>query len=250
MGPATVTKNGGLDIGPHPHSGLQTVTWLVSGEAVHHDSLGSEQLLKPGQLNLMTAGRGVSHSEEGTSQYEGTMQGIQLWIAQPEATRFADPAFEHHHDLAVVETPSLSTTILLGSFEGVTSAARRDSELVGLELVLRSSSTLPLRPDFEYCLIVLEGALILNDTVLVPGQLGYLAPGDDELFVDVEGPTRAMLLGGVPFESPILMWWNFVARTREEIDDAYESWSINDGRYGEVASQLARISSPVPFWRS
>jgi redox-sensitive bicupin YhaK (pirin superfamily) len=127
MGPAEVTEEGGLDIGPHPHIGLQTVTWLLSGEVLHRDSLGSEQTIRPGQLNLMTAGRGVAHSEEGTGKYRGEAHGIQLWVALPQATRQGDPSFEHHAELPHVELPGGQATVLVGQFGPASSPARRDT---------------------------------------------------------------------------------------------------------------------------
>jgi redox-sensitive bicupin YhaK (pirin superfamily) len=250
MGPAHVTKEHGLDIGPHPHMGLQTVTYLINGEALHHDSLGTEQLITPGQLNLMTAGEGVSHSEEATRQYEGTLQGIQLWIAQPDATRHLAPAFEHHGDLPRIELNDTSATVLVGEFCGVTSPARHDSELMGTELKVSRRANFPLRTDFEYAAIVLEGSLMLNGIFLEPGRLGYLAPGSDQIEFDALEPSRVMLLGGVPFESEIQMWWNFVARSRDEIDQAFNSWRDDDGHFGTVASSLDRINTPAPFWRA
>lgn len=250
MGPAQVTKEHGLDIGPHPHMGLQTVTYLVNGEALHHDSLGTEQLIKPGQLNLMTAGDGVSHSEEATGQYEGTLQGIQLWIAQPEATRHLAPAFEHHGDLPRIERGDTLATVLVGEFCEVSSPARHDTDLVGVELRVNSRVNLALRSDFEYAAIVLEGWLGVNGAVLEPGHLGYLATGNEEIEFDAVEPARVMLLGGIPFESEILMWWNFVARSRAEIDEGFESWRTDDGRFGTVTSALDRINTPAPFWRS
>jgi redox-sensitive bicupin YhaK (pirin superfamily) len=250
MGPARVTKEHGLDIGPHPHTGLQTVTWLVNGEAVHHDSLGTEQLIAPGQLNLMTAGFGVSHSEEATGQYEGQLQGIQLWIAQPDATRHLEPAFEHHRDLPRIEIDDADVTVLVGEWWSVRSAARHDTELVGAELVLRGPLSVPLRPTFEYCVIVLEGSLLIDGDILQPGQLGYLGSGADEIFLDVREATKAMILGGVPFESDILMWWNFVARSRAEIDEAFRAWHDMEERFGTVASSLSRIETPPPFWHN
>ena len=125
MGPTTVTADRGIDIAPHPHIGLQTVTWLLSGEAVHRDSLGSEQTIRPGQLNLMTAGHGVSHSEEATGRYSGELYGAQLWIAQPRATRDGDAAFEHHPDLPKVDLGGAVATVLVGTLAGT------ESPLVG-----------------------------------------------------------------------------------------------------------------------
>lgn len=248
MGPAEVTAEHGLDIGPHPHMGLQTVTYLISGEALHRDSLGTEQLIKPGQVNLMTAGRGVSHSEEATGRFNGTLHGLQLWIAQPERTRHDAPAFEHHSALPRIESSGCVATILVGEFEGVRSPARHDTPIVGVEFDLTSRTGAALREDFEYGAIVLEGSIALNGTLLTPGQLGYLPIGNDAIEFDALERARVMLLGGVPFESEIVMWWNFVGRSRDEIDEGFAAWQSDDGRFGTVASPLHRITTPAPFW--
>lgn len=249
MGPADVTEESGLDIGPHPHIGLQTVTWLIDGQVLHRDSLGSEQVIKPGQLNLMTAGHGIGHSEEATGHYRGTLQGIQLWVALPEATRHGAGAFEHHAELPRGELDGAVVQVFVGEFDGLVSPARHDTPLVGVDLALHRSATVPLRPDFEYALIVMEGALAVAGRPLTPGKLGYLGRGRGELGIEVRERTRAILLGGEPFEEPILMWWNFVARTRAEIDAAYASWQAQDDRFGRVASPLPRIPAKAPFWQ-
>jgi redox-sensitive bicupin YhaK (pirin superfamily) len=126
MGPLAVTEDEGIDIGPHPHIGLQTVTWLLAGEVLHRDSLGSEQLIRPGQLNLMTAGHGVSHAEERTGRYRGDLHGMQLWVAQPEGTRHGPPAFEHHASLPQVALGGAEATLLVGDLAGASSPARRE----------------------------------------------------------------------------------------------------------------------------
>ncbi|PWI05520.1 pirin family protein [Streptomyces sp. NWU339] len=251
MGPADVTENSGLDIGPHPHIGLQTVTWLTDGQVLHRDSLGSEQVIKPGQLNLMTSGSAVSHAEEATGHYRGTLEGIQLWTALPESTRHGQPAFEHHAELprADLDSGAGAATVLIGDFGGLASPARRDTPLVGVELDLRAPATVPLRPDWEYALVVLQGAVAVRDQPLHPGRLGYLGEGRDELPLEVREPTRVMLLGGEPFPEPILMWWNFVGRSREEIDAAYASWARRDDRFGRVESSLPLIPAAAPFWQ-
>src|SRR3954463_4902902 len=166
MGPADVTENSGLDVGPHPHMGLQTVTWLLAGEALHHDSLGSEQLIAPGQLNLMTAGGGVAHAEEATGSYSGRLHGIQLWVAQPQETRHGDAAFEHHAELPRVDLRGADATVLVGEIDGVASPARRDTELVGVDIATGNGVdvALPVRRDFEHALVVLEGALTIGST--------------------------------------------------------------------------------------
>ncbi|HET6561025.1 MAG TPA: pirin family protein [Marmoricola sp.] len=249
MGPANVTEDSGLDVGPHPHIGLQTVTWLTDGDVLHRDSLGSEQVIKPGQLNLMTSGGGITHSEEATGHYRGTLEGIQLWVALPEGTRHGDGGFEHHAELPRGDLDGGVATVLLGELAELSSPARHDTPLVGAELDLHRSTTVPLRPEWEYALVVLEGALAVNGQPLTPGKLGYLGEDRDELRIEIREPTRAVLLGGEPFGEPIIMWWNFVARDRAEIDAAYRSWQAEDvDRFGHVDSALARIPAKAPWW--
>lgn len=240
-----------LEVGPHPHIGLSTVTWLLEGAAVHTDSLGSEQALRPGQLNLMTAGHGIAHAEETPLEEAGPMHGVQFWVAQPEATRHGAPAFEHHGELPEVAVGPMWATVLLGSHGGSTSPARTDWPIIGLELLLRrGAAEVPLDPSFEHAVVVLEGTLEVGDTVIEPGRLGYLASGDTELALRAHGDGRALLLGGAPFESEVLMWWNFVARTRDEVDAAAREWNEASDRFGAVPSGLDRIPSPVPPWRA
>jgi len=249
MGPADVTEGAGLDVGPHPHIGLQTVTWLLDGQALHKDTLGSEQVISPGQLNLMTAGSAVAHAEEATGRYHGTLEGIQLWIAQPEATRNGAAAFEHHAELPQVEHDGAVATVLVGEHHGVRSPARHDTPLVGVDLDLRERSTVPLRPDFEHALVVLRGSIAVDGEKVVPGKLAQLGLGRDELHIEVAADSRVMLLGGIPFDEPLMMWWNFVARTRVEIDAAYASWRDQDDRFGRVQSSLPIIPAAAPFWQ-
>lgn len=247
FGPEPVTETSGLDIGPHPHTGLHTVTWLVDGAVLHKDSLGSEQLIRPGQLNLMTAGHGVVHAEEAADSYRGPLQGVQLWVAQPDSARDGDPGFEHHATLPQVTVGSGDVTVLLGSFADAESPARHDSPVVGAEAVLRPGrSVWPLRPDFEYALVVLEGAVAVGPHVVEPGSLAFLGSGRDEVPVEAREAARVLLLGGAPFDEPLVLFWNFVARTRDEIDRAYRAWRDGDERFGDVASRLPRIPSPQP----
>lgn len=253
MGPADVTEGSGLDVGPHPHIGLQTVTWLLDGQALHKDTLGSEQVISPGQLNLMTAGGAVAHAEEATGHYRGTLEGIQLWVALPEATRHGAAAFEHHAELPRTELTGPAggsgvATVLVGAFGNAASPARHDTALVGVDLDLRATAVVPLRQDFEHALIVLRGSAAVDGVPLEPGRLAHVGPGLEELRIDVDGPARVMVLGGEPFPEPITMWWNFVARTHDEIDAAYASWRDHDGRFGRVSSSLSTIAAPAPPW--
>ncbi|MBW4031017.1 MAG: pirin family protein, partial [Acidobacteria bacterium] len=238
MGPADVTEGSGLDIGPHPHTGLQTVTWLLDGQVLHRDSLGSAQVIRAGELNLMSAGLGVTHSEEATGHYRGILQGIQLWIAQDDRHRHAAPSFEHHGDLPRVELGEATATVLVGEIAGARSGAHHDGELCGADVRVRGSAHLPLEVGFEYGIVVLEGLVGLDGRDLGPGTMGYLAPGRDELRLTSREPSTVIVLGGAPMVEPIFVWWNFVARSRAEIDDAYDSWRDDDGRFGRVASTI------------
>ena len=243
MGPTEVTATKGLDIGPHPHVGLQTVTWLTEGEVLHKDSLGTEQLIKPGQVNLMTAGRGVVHSEEATGSYSGRLQGVQLWVAQPEETRWTDPAFEHHRELPQVEIGPSAATVITGESGGAASPARQDWEAVGIEGLIRSGRTVwPLDPTFEYGLITVEGTVRIGSNLITVGQFAYLAPGRSELPIDAQDAATVLLIGGKPFAEQILIWWNLVARTTDEIDEAYLGWL--DGQFGPVNTRLSALPAP------
>src|SRR3954452_4957763 len=245
MGPEQVTETNGLDIGPHPHMGLHTVTWLVEGAVLHRDSLGSEQLIRPGQLNLMTAGNGIAHAEEHVRTYRGTMHGVQLWVAQPSDTRGGAPDFAHHADLPQAEIGGAVATVLVGELAGVASAARQDTPLVGADLAISPGvTTWPLRADFEHALVVLDGEVAVGEHVVRPGQLGYLGLGRHSLELSALSASRVLLLGGAPFEEKLAMWWNFVGRTKEELAQARTQWATYDERFGEVTSTLPRISAP------
>ena len=229
--------------------GLQTVTWLLEGEALHRDSLGTEQVITAGQLDLMTAGRGLSHSEEGTGRYRGRLQGVQLWVAQPSTTHDGAPAFEHHDELPRAEFDGAVATVLIGDLEGAPSPARRDTDHVGIDLDLRPGpATLPLRPDYEHTLVLVTGAVEVDGAIIEPGRLGYLGVGRHERSITTRVATRAVLVGGVPFDEPVLMWWNFVARTQDEITRAHADWIAAADRFGTVTSSLPRIEIGPPPW--
>ena len=247
MGPARVDPATDPGVGPHPHTGLATVTWLLAGELRHLDSLGTEQVIRPGQLNLMTAGDGVQHAEEGT-EVRGAFEGIQLWVALPDATRRGPAAFEHHAELPVAEVPGARIAVLLGSVLDAASPARADTPLLGAELTLDAGAVLPLRPDFEHALVVLRGAARTGGVRVEPGQLAYLAPDADELVLGAEPGTRAMLLGGVLWPAPPAMWWNFVGRDHAELAEAGRDWNAHSDRFGRLASRLAPIPAPDAPW--
>lgn len=249
--PHVVDGSPGMQVGPHPHIGLQTVTWLLAGEVVHRDSLGSEQPIRPGQLNLMTAGFGVAHAEQTPSSYRDELHALQLWVAQPESTRHGQPAFEHHSELPIVDIGACTATVLVGELVGAASPARRDTDHFGADLVIRPGPTaIPLSTEHEHAIVVVGGRISVSGHPVNVDQHLYVAPGRAELTVEADEPARALLLGGVPFEARPLMWWNFVARERAEIDDAYEAWQSGTGRFGPVESSLDIIPAPLPPWRT
>jgi quercetin 2,3-dioxygenase len=233
-------------IGPHPHIGLQTVTWLIEGESLHTDSLGSEQPIRPGQLNLMTAGHGVAHAEDGRG-WGSAAHGVQLWVALPDSTRDGDAAFEHHGELPRVALGNGEAVVLIGDLAGARSPARHDTPLLGAELRVDGRVEVPLAPAFEHGFVVIDGAVTVHGVTVGPDALCYLGEGRSELALDADRSTRLLLLGGEPF-GEILMWWNFVARTRDEMEAAYRDWDSESARFGPVGSDLPRMAAPRPSW--
>lgn len=232
-GPVDISSGDGVRVGPHPHIGLQTFTWMIEGEILHRDSLGYEQLIRPGQVNLMTAGRGISHSEETPAQHSSKLQLAQLWIALPDAKRHIDPAFEHYPDLPCFMAGDFSATLLVGETAGHVSPVRVHSPLVAVDLVAETSATgtLTLRENFEHGVLVLEGSVSIEARgdmqTLEAGTLLYLEPGHATLDIKSSSASRLLVIGGKPFEESILLWWNFVGRTREEIATATDAWNAH-----------------------
>jgi redox-sensitive bicupin YhaK (pirin superfamily) len=226
FGPDDVSDGPGMMVPPHPHAGLQTVTWLVEGEVHHRDSLGSSQFVRPGQLNLMTAGPGIAHSEQSPPGRSSTLHGLQLWVALPDPYRSTAPAFEHHKDLPVLREPGVTTTVFMGTLGSATSPATIYSPLVGAEVRLDDGATarLPLDQSFEHAVLAVSGAVEVDGVALSPGSLIYLGSGRSAVEVASDGPGRALLIGGEPFEEQIVMWWNFIGRSHDEIVQAREEW--------------------------
>ena len=234
-GPMSVDGVTGMRVPPHPHIGLQTVTWLLAGNVLHRDSLGSEQMLRPGQLNLMTAGRGIAHSEESPAEHDPLLHGVQLWVALPDAFRHTAPAFAHHADLPSAGIGGFEATVFVGSLGGAQSPATMFSEIVGAELAAArdASANVPLAPSHEHVVFAAAGSAVVAGTNLHPGQLIHLDTGRERVAVAAPAGTRLILLGGVPLGETLLMWWNLVARTPEEIEAAVAGW--REGRFGLVA---------------
>jgi redox-sensitive bicupin YhaK (pirin superfamily) len=230
------TGSAGMRVPPHPHSGLQTVSWLVEGEVLHRDSLGSTQLIAPGQLNLMTAGHGISHSEETPGEHSPRLHGVQLWVALPGEAVSVAPAFAHHADLPVDTRDGVTTTLIMGELDGAASSARVFTPLVGAELRLApgAATRLPLTPDFEHAVLTMSGSADVDGVPLAPGPLLYLGTGRRELAVASGSGARLLLIGGVPFEERIIMWWNLVGRTHDDVARAREEWQAGGPRFGTV----------------
>lgn len=236
FGPLSFSAGKPMDVAPHPHIGLQTVSWLLEGEVRHHDSLGLTGLARPGALNLMTAGRGIAHSEETPVENAGRLRGVQLWVALPGAVRDTEPAFEHHATVPSLELEGGRASVILGRLASVTSPGRRFSDLVGADLAATGPGrvVVPLEPAFEHALVSLEGRLALEGQALEAETLYYLGLGRRELLLDAEqAGSRALLLGGGPFDEPVLMWWNFVGRSADELRAARDDWEAGR-RFGEV----------------
>ncbi|MEX2980294.1 pirin family protein [Streptomyces sp. C36] len=234
-GPDDVARAPGMQVPPHPHMGLQTVSWLQDGEVLHRDSLGSEQTLRPGQLGLMTSGRAISHSEESPREHAAVLHGAQLWVALPDAHRHTAPAWEHHAALPEVTGGGLTATVIMGELDGAASPATAFTPIVGADVVLAAgaSARLPLRPDFEYAALTMSGEAEVDGVRLAPGSMLYLGCGRSELPLRADVDSSFLLLGGEPFEERIVMWWNFVARTNDEIARAREDW-MTGSRFGDV----------------
>ena len=245
-GPADYAAGGGLAIGPHPHIGLQTFSWMIEGRILHTDSLGYRQWIHPGQVNLMTAGRGISHAEESSADEPGRFQLAQLWIALPEAERHREPSFHHYPELPVFERDGFRISVLAGNFAGERAPAKVVSPLVGVDLASAGAARteLPLDPDFEHGVLTLEGEATVGGERISTGTLLYLAAGRDRLAVETGSSARLLLIGGEPFGEQVLLWWNFVARTYDEMEQATRDWREGD-RFGAVlGARGARLVAP------
>ncbi|MDT0276152.1 pirin family protein [Blastococcus goldschmidtiae] len=248
-GPDDVARTGGMDVPPHPHTGLQTVSWLFSGEIEHRDTTGAHEIVRPGELNVMTGGSGVAHSEVST-RGSGTLHGVQLWTALPDAARDLPRSFVHHVP-EVLHLAGATARVLLGTLAGCTSPVPTHSPLLGAELVVEPATevVLDVAPEFEHGVLVDQGPVVLDGVALGRAELGYTSPGRRQLTLANPGNdhARVMLLGGEPFPDPVVMWWNFIGRTHEEIAGYREEWESGSPRFGRVegyAGEVQRLPAP------
>lgn len=241
-GPDPVARTGGMMVPPHPHTGLQTVSWLFSGEIEHRDSSGSHAIVRPGELNLMTAGNGIQHSEVSTAATE-IIHGAQLWVALPDEHRFTDPFFEHFVPVPFA-LGEATLRVFIGSLAGATSIATTFTRLVGAQLDLPAGASieLPVDPAFEHGLLVDAGPVELDGHWLEPTQLGFVPTGRDRLTITAgDAPVRALLIGGTPLGERILMWWNFIGRTHEEVVAFREQWQTDVIANGNESGRFGRV---------
>ncbi len=237
MGPAEFLLTGGIDVRPHPHIGLATVTYLFEGEIYHRDSLGTALPIRPGELNLMTAGRGIVHSERETTEAKGRarrMFGIQAWAALPKENEEDQPDFTHFgiDDLPRIEGEGKRVRLILGEAYGRRSPAALPHPSIYAEAVLAPGAVLPIDPDYdERAIFVASGEIDIAGVSFGAGQLLVLRPGD-RISVLALSNARLMILGGEPMDGPRHIWWNFVSSSKDRIEAAKADWRA--GRYSLV----------------
>ncbi|HEX5961345.1 MAG TPA: pirin family protein [Rhodanobacteraceae bacterium] len=247
-GPLSFTGRKAMDVAPHPHIGLQTVSWLFSGEVLHNDSLGFQGLARPRELNLMTAGSGIAHSEETPTPNSGRLHGLQLWVALPETERRREPSFDHYTALPVLEPGGGRAQVFMGELGGARAMTRSFSPMVGAELQVGANGKLrlPLNPAWEHALVIFEGEVELEGTRFAPGALHYLGTHRSGLELASKASAHAVLIGGAPFDEAVIIWWNFVARSADEIQQARDDWE-NHRHFDDVQAYKGERLKAPPF---
>ncbi len=247
-GPDLAAACGGMNVAPHPHTGLQTVSWLFDGEIEHRDSAGVETLVKPGEVNLMTSGYGIAHSEVSTDRTV-YLHGVQLWVVLPEADQSLEREFQHYRP-DVVEWAGGTVRVLVGSFAGATSTIQTQTRLLGAEVVLNAGAAWegPVDPSFEYGVLVDNGHVEVDGLLVDKHWMAIRDAGLDSLRLGnpSDQPVRLMLLGGKPFDESIIMWWNFIGRHHDDIERFRAEWIADADRFGQVRGWRAsdRIMPP------
>ncbi|ORW52887.1 pirin [Mycobacterium paraense] len=238
-----------MDVPPHPHTGLQTVSWLFDGEVEHRDSAGVHALVRPGELNLMTAGAGICHSEVSIDS-DTALHGVQLWVALPDSHRDTGRDFAHYAP-PPISLPGAVARVFLGQLADGRSPVRTFTPLLGAQLNLEPNAALDIEvdPAFEHGLLCDSGAVALGATALAVAELGYQGPGHSTVPVRNLGdrPARALLLGGPPFAEQLVMWWNFVGRSHDDIVGYRRQWEDGDDRFGAVTGYRGSVTRlPAP----
>jgi len=246
MGPVSFEPPGGVDVRAHPHIGLSTVTYLFDGELMHRDSLGTELVIRPGDVNWMTAGRGIAHSERTPAELRpggARLHGIQSWVALPAAVEERTPDFAHHGkaELPLVEGEGLRVRLIAGALYGARSPVVTASDLFHADVAMEPGARLEIPADWiERAAYLVTGAVTIGGEAFTAGQMLVLKP-DDEIVLTATEPSRLMLLGGEPLEGPRYIWWNFVSSSKDRLECAKADWQ--DGRFGPVPGE----SDPLPL---
>ncbi len=257
FGPLTFSGDKPMDVAPHPHTGMQTVTWLLDGEVLHDDSLGCEAVVRPGGVNVMTAGSGIAHAEQTPIRNTGRLNGVQLWVALPDAHRHTAASFVCVDRVPVLEHHGGLVQVFAGSLDGSKSPGPHYSDLVGADVQVHAGSSVELGLDsrYEHAALVLGGDCFVEGQPLEDRHLYYLGTGRSSVSFNSRTGSRVLLIGGPPFPETVLMWWNFVARTPEEIAQARTDWEEHR-RFGDVtayvgprldAPPLVRVARPNPI---
>ena len=232
FGPDQLDIAKGMDVRPHPHINLSTVTWLFKGAIEHRDSLGTFSTIRPGQVNLMTAGRGIVHSERSPKSerdYGPHLYGMQTWLALPDGQEEIEPAFECRSDLPIIEAGGARAQVIIGSLWGETAATTQHAETIYADIWLEAGSALPIDADAdERAVMLVGGSATIDGMMLALYQLTVLAPGAKLTLASQRG-ARIMLLGGEAFTTKRHLWWNFVSSSRERIENAKHDWL--EGRF-------------------
>ncbi|WP_218279280.1 pirin family protein [Knoellia remsis] len=247
-GPDDVSTTGGMDVPPHPHTGLQTVSWLFEGEIEHRDTAGVHEMVRPGEVNLMTSGHGIAHSEVSTPETR-TLHGVQLWVVLPEVDRDMGREFQHHAAPSVPLGEGCTARVFIGTLAGHTSPVQTRTPLLGAELTIADGATVTLDVDtaYEHGLLVDTGEVTFAGQRLGRGDLGIVEAGASTLTLEAHGDVRAVLLGGTPYDEEIVMWWNFIGRNHDEVVAFREQWQARSERFGEVEGYAGRLSwLPAP----
>ena len=235
FGPGNLDIGSGMDVRPHPHINLATVTWLFQGAIDHRDSLGTFSTIRPGTVNLMTAGRGIVHSERSPEEEKARgpqLYGMQTWLALPDGREEIDPAFEAVDDLPVVEDDGAKATVIMGDLWGKRAATTTYADTIYAEIVLGADGRIPIEAEAdERAVMLVGGEAELSGTPLALYELAVLAPGE-AMVLSSRGGGRVMLLGGEAFSTKRHAWWNFVSSSRERINQAKDDW--REGRFPKV----------------
>jgi redox-sensitive bicupin YhaK (pirin superfamily) len=248
MGPAELMEGTGIDVRPHPHIGLATVTYLFDGTIVHRDSLGSLQSITPGDVNWMTAGRGIVHSERSDAEIRKKREklfGIQIWVALPKRYEETEPDFTHYAGatLPVTDGEGKTIRVIAGSVFGKTSPVKTLSSLFYADVTLQPGASLSIAPEHqERAVYLIDGSVDLAGQNFEPGRLLVFSPGDT-ILVKATDTVRMLLLGGEPMDGPRHLWWNFVSSSQERIEQAKADWKA--GRFAPVPGETEFIPLPV-----